>query len=93
MSVHYRGLRYSYDIPDPEEMDDAGVKELIEILKSSIEAGKLKDMKAALSKLKLLSILTILNTPNKLPLSQHMFMPKRQVTKNPLIVCTKRLSK
>jgi hypothetical protein len=53
MSYHYRGLTHSYDIPDPEEMPDAGVEELVEKLKASIEAGKLKEMRSALSKLKL----------------------------------------
>lgn len=53
MGYKYHSKRFSYESPTPKKMDSAGVEELIDMLKASIDAGKLKDLKSALSKLKL----------------------------------------
>jgi len=42
-----------YNTPDPEELDDNDVEILIDTLKKNIDAEKIKNMKSALSKLKL----------------------------------------
>jgi len=53
MAYGYYSKRYSYQSPAPSDLDSASVKELIKLLKLSIDNGKLRDLKSALSKLKL----------------------------------------
>lgn len=53
MGYSYSGRGYSYSSPDPVEMEDYEVDELIETLKKAIDNSKLKDMRSALSQLKL----------------------------------------
>lgn len=53
MAYGYYGRGYSYESPSPKDMDNAGVEDLIKILKAAIDDEKLKDSKSALSKLKL----------------------------------------
>jgi len=53
MAYGYSSRRYSYESPTPSDLDSASVKELIILLKLSIDNGKLRDLKSTLSKLKL----------------------------------------
>ena len=53
MAYGYYSKRYSYQSPAPSDLDSASVKELIKLLKLSIDNGKLRDLKSTLSKLKL----------------------------------------
>lgn len=53
MGYHYSSRRFSYDSPEPEDLDSASVRELIDGIKDAIDAEKLKDTKSYLSKLKL----------------------------------------
>jgi hypothetical protein len=53
MGYGYSSRRFSYESPDPEDLDSASVQELVDGIKDAIDAEKLKDTKSYLSKLKL----------------------------------------